>query len=156
NPAILNPDVSNPDVSNALILNPDVSNPDVSNPDVSNPDVSNPDVSNPDVSNPDVSNASLTDVSWTITNNGNTTTAFSIKLVLNQNPVPAGIITQLLLYRQYMTPVADGCTLKFSTQNVLVTNIPNPVFTSPGAVAQLDPTDGSVKNATIYLGPFES
>lgn len=132
NPDVANPDVANPDVANVLVLNPDVANPDVANPDVANPDVANPDVANPDVANPDVANASLTDVSWTISNTGNTTAGFSVKLVLNQTALPANtIVTQLILYRQYKTPVAIACDLRFSTQNVLVANIRNPMFSPP-------------------------
>lgn len=161
NPDVSNPDVSNPDVSNPDVSNPDVSNaevfnPDVSNPDVSNPDVSNPDVSNPDVSNPDVSNATLTDVSWTVTNNGNTTSAFSVKLLLDQSEVPDGIIVQLILHRQYTTPIAQNCDLKFMTQNVLVANIIHPEFTSLATLGTIDPTDGDLSNATMWLAPGES
>lgn len=125
NPDISNPDISNPDISNVVILNPDISNPDISNPDISNPDISNPDISNPDISNPDISNGSLTDVTWTVTNNGNTTASYDIN-VLEGVVVSAAIKTQIVIYRTYSTPVPDGCTLKYTTQTVVVANIVNP------------------------------
>jgi hypothetical protein len=132
NPDISNPDISNPDISNPDISNPDISNPDISNPDISNPDISNPDISNPDISNPDISNGSITDVTWTVTNSGNTTTAFDVNLFFTSlTEVPDGIKLQLILYRVYKTPLANGCELKEQTHNVLVSNILNPDISNP-------------------------
>ena len=108
NPDISNPDISNPDISNVVVANPDISNPDISNPDISNPDISNPDISNPDISNPDISNTTLTDVSWTVTNNGNTSTSFNVNLFL------AGATTKICGENQ--TPTGNGC---IATQLVL-------------------------------------
>lgn len=167
NPDISNPDISNPDISNPDISNPDISNvqvanPDISNPDISNPDISNPDISNPDISNPDISNAtpgddSLTDTTWTVTNNGNTTTSYSINLLLNGlSPDPNLIALQLILHKTYKTPVAVNCTLATHTHNVLLANITNPVFTNASEAGQTDIADPAASNATLWLAPGES
>ena len=133
NPDISNPDISNPDISNVLILNPDISNPDISNPDISNPDISNPDISNPDISNPDISNGSITDYTWTVTNQGNTTSNYDVNL-FGQTSVPTGIKTQVIIHKTYTTPVSDGCTLKYQLHTVLVTNVVNPQLLPDGTV----------------------
>ena len=157
NPDISNPDISNPDISNPDISNPDISNPDISNPDISNPDISNPDISNPDISNPDISNGTITDVTWTVTNNGNTTTAFDVDLFFSGlSSVPDGIKLQLILYRVYTTPIANGCDLKEQTHNVLVANVPNPVISpkpaahsaAAGSMAAPDPN-----TPTLWIEP---
>ncbi len=141
NPDISNPDISNPDISNPDISNPDISNPDISNPDISNPDISNPDISNPDISNPDISNGSVTDVTWTVTNLGNTTTAFDVNLFLADNAeVPNDVKLQLILHRVYRTPLANECELKEQTHNVLVANIPDPVVGGTDPLDPLTPT----------------
>ncbi|MEI6666710.1 MAG: MBG domain-containing protein [Acidobacteriota bacterium] len=157
NPDISNPDISNPDISNAVILNPDISNPDISNPDISNPDISNPDISNPDISNPDISNGAIADVTWTMTNEGNTTSTFNVGLFMQNATLPAGIKTQLLLHKQYKTPTSDGCTLKVQTQSVLVANIVDPVFkAATDPVTRPDPGSPDISNATMWLEPGAS
>ncbi len=156
NPDIANPDIANPDIENPDIANPDIANPDIENPDIENPDIANPDIENPDIENPDIANGSLTDITWTITNTGNTAATFDVDLFFKNNPVPAGIKTQLILYRTYKTPVASAstnCQLKFETQNIIVANIVNPVFLAPGTVLAPDPTDPSATNATMWIEP---
>ena len=157
NPDISNPDISNPDISNVQVANPDISNPDISNPDISNPDISNPDISNPDISNPDISNQSLTDTTWTITNDGNTTSAYSVKLLLNGvQPTADQVALQLILRKVYTTPVAVNCTLALHAHNVLLANIVNPVFTAPSEVNNPDISNPDISNATLWLAPGET
>ena len=153
NPDVTNPDVTNPDVTNADVVNPDVTNPDVTNPDVTNPDVTNPDVTNPDVTNPDVTNGAISDTTWTSENEGNTAAGYSVKLFTNQ-PVPPGFKTQLLIHEFYQTPVAVGCELKQESQDIVIANVPNPVFfTDPAQLAEPTATDPSVTNATFHRAP---
>ena len=157
NPDISNPDISNPDISNVQVANPDISNPDISNPDISNPDISNPDISNPDISNPDISNQSLTDTTWTVTNEGNTTTSYSVKLLLNgAQPTPDQVAIQLILRKVYTTPVAINCTLALHAHNVLLANITRPAFLSGTDVDDPNIQDPSASNATLWLAPGET
>ena len=157
NPDISNPDISNPDISNVQVANPDISNPDISNPDISNPDISNPDISNPDISNPDISNQSLTDTTWTVTNNGNTTTSYSVKLLLNgAQPTADQVAIQLILRKVYTTPVAVNCTLALNAQNVLLANITRPAFLTATDVNDPNVQDPSASNATLWLAPGET
>jgi hypothetical protein len=165
NPDIENPDIENPDIENVTVANPDIENPDIENPDIENPDIENPDIENPDIENPDIENQALTDVTWTMTNDGNTTSAFNVNLFLAQqtdkicapgdDPNAAGCIgTQLILHKVYTTPTAVGCTLQVQSRNVVIANIPNPRFVAPGT--SLPPqNDSSAENATLWLAPGE-
>ena len=158
NPDISNPDISNPDISNIVIANPDISNPDISNPDISNPDISNPDISNPDISNAVMKDGSLTDVTWTLTNEGNTTASFNVNLFLRQATgdaaKAAGIKTQLVVHKTYKTPAVDGCgVLKTQTQMVLVANVLNPEFKDFGEDSTFDPSNPDISNTTLWLEP---
>ena len=158
NPDISNPDISNPDISNTQVANPDISNPDISNPDISNPDISNPDISNPDISNPDISNQSLTDTTWTITNDGNTASSYSVKLLLTGDaPLRTQNVVQLILHKVYRTPVSVNCALGLHTQNVLLANINNPTFVDgDDPLANPDISNPDISNATLWLAPGES
>jgi hypothetical protein len=161
NPDVANPDVANPDVANPDVANPDVANPDVANPDVANPDVANPDVANPDVANPDVANSDLTgdglsDANWSVTNDGNTTAGYSVKLV--SDTALSGKF-QLILRKVYTTPTAQNCLLRLTPHNVLVANIRTSDFHFASPTDSFDtttPPPADVNNTTISLAPGET
>ena len=90
-----------------------------------------------------------------MSNIGNTTAAFNVNLFLATAGVPAGLCTQLVVYKTYKTPVLDpdGCDLRTETRNVLMFNVNNPTLITSGAVP--DQNDPSDKNATIWLAPGE-
>ncbi|TPW16714.1 MAG: hypothetical protein FD129_650 [bacterium] len=164
NPDIANPDIANPDIANVLVANPDIANPDIANPDIANPDIANPDIANPDIANPDIANGALSDVTWTMTNNGNTTAAFNVNLFLSQqtdkicppgvSPTTGCITTQLVLRKVYTTPVATNCEVQLQSQNILLANIPNPTFVLPGQGLP-DQNSDAATNATLWLAPGE-
>ena len=155
NPDIQNPDIQNPDIQNVVLANPDIQNALVQNPDIQNPDIQNPDIQNPDIQNPDIQNGALTDVTWTMTNTGNTTTAYNVNLFLTSAQVPPGFKFQLILHKTYTTPVALGCDLKTQTQNVVVANIRNPQFADASTTQLLDQNDPRITNPTLWLSPGE-
>lgn len=161
NPEVDNPEVDNPEVDNPEVDNIVVGNPEVDNPEVDNPEVDNPEVDNPEVDNPEVDNAALisgggviTDVTWTITNIGNTTTAYDVNLFLRHTTLPTDGQAQLLIYRVYKTPIikATECDVKTVTQNVLIANIPDPALIPPGGEPS-DPNDSDRTNATLWIEP---
>ena len=162
NPDIENPDIENPDIENVRVANPDIENPNVANPDIENPDIENPDIENPDIENPDIENGTISDVTWTVSNTGNTTSAFNVNLLLaNAAPTcvagqPCELRTQLIVYKTYKTPVLDpnGCDLRTETRNLLLFNKPNPNFITPGQGLP-DQNDPSDSNATLWLAPGE-
>ena len=156
NPDIENPDIENPDIENVNVANPDIENLNIANPDIENPDIENPDIENPDIENPDIENGALADVTWTVSNVGNTTSAFNVNLFLANAAVPAGLKTQLIVYKTYKTPVLapNGCDLRVETRNILLYNVPNPNFVTPGE-ALPDQNDPADTNATLWLAPGE-
>ncbi len=156
NPDIENPDIENPDIENVIVANPDIENIGVGNPDIENPDIENPDIENPDIENPDIENGTISDVTWTVSNTGNTTSAFNVNLFLANTGVPTGLNTQLIIYKTYKTPVVapNGCDLRVETRNVLLYNVPNPNFVTPGEGLP-DQNDPSDTNATLSLAPGE-
>ena len=157
NPDITNPDITNPDITNMVLMNPDITNPDITNPDITNPDITNPDITNPNVATPDITNGAITDVTWTMQNNGNTTTAYNVNLFLANQQLPSGLKFQLILHKVYNTPIAVNCILKLQRQSILVANIPNPVFVTPnGSNGFIDQNDPAITNPTLWLAPGEA
>jgi hypothetical protein len=154
NADIENAVVRSADIENADIENADIENADIENADIENADIENADIENADIENADIENASLTDVTWNVTNTGNTTTAFNVNLFLSE-AAPAGVKLQLVLHKSYTTPVAVSCDLKLRSHTVLVANILNPVFVTPGSGGLPDPNDPAATNATIQLEPGE-
>jgi Putative Ig domain len=157
NPAIANPAIANPAIANPAIANPAIANPAVVtslNPAIANPAIANPAIANPAIANPAIANQSVTDATYQVTNVGNTTTSYAVKL-FQKAPLPAGVNLQLILTKQYLLPVAQGCNLLQQIQNIVVTNIPNPVFTPAGSLGDPDLPDPAVTNATLALEPGE-
>jgi len=171
NPDIVNPDIANPDIVNPDIVNPDIANPDIVNPDIVNPDIANPDIANPDIANPDIV-AGPTDTTYTITNQGNTTSSFSAKLfskgapnlcapgcALTNSCTPGCVKLQLMVHKKYQTPAAgvgaQACQLILQTQNLLVTNVTSPQFTALSGLTNPDIVNPDIANATIALAPGE-
>ncbi|MBI4916303.1 MAG: right-handed parallel beta-helix repeat-containing protein [Acidobacteria bacterium] len=143
NPAVFNPAVFNPAVFNPAVFNPAVFNPAVFNPAVFNPAVLNPAVFNPAVFNTAIADGSVTEANFATQNTGNTTTAYSFNLNLaNQQ---SGLIYQLMIYRLYFVPVANGCELTEAAQQELLVN-----DLAPNLAASLFDPDGG---ASFYLGP---
>jgi hypothetical protein len=152
NPNVSNPNVSNPNVSNQPLANANVSNPNVSNPNVSNPNVSNPNVSNPNVSNPNVSNAPVSDATYTLTNHGNTSSSYTVKLVGN-NP---GRPLQLIISKPYSNPTSVDCQLAETPNNVLLSNVNSALVVDSANVTDPQITNPNINNPTVGLAPGES
>jgi hypothetical protein len=159
NANISNANISNPNInaniSNANISNPDIASANISNANISNSTVSNANISNANISNANISNAPVTDATYTITNAGNTTGSYAVKLAGN---APTNANLQLILSKAYQTPTNLNCQLALQTQIVPVVNVNSPVVQGFSAAALADPaiTDPTIPNATVTLAPGES
>ena len=158
NPAIANPAIANPAIANPAIANPAIANPAVVtslNPAIANPAIANPAIANPAIANPAIANQSVTDATYPVTNVGNTSTSYAVKL-FQKAPLPPGVHLQLILTQQYLVPVAQGCDLKQQIQNVVVASIPDPVFTPAENLGDPNLPDPAITNATMALNPGET
>src|SRR5215469_9069287 len=158
NPSIINPSIGNPSIGNPSIGNPSIGNPSFLaslNPSIGNPSIGNPSIGNPSIGNPSIGNQSVTDATYQVTNTGNTTTSYAVKL-FQKAPLPAGVKLQLILTKQYLVLSAQNCNLVQQIQNVILANVPNPVFTPAGSLGDPDLPDPAVTNATLALEPGEN
>jgi Putative Ig domain len=151
NQDIANQDIANQDIANQDIANPDIANQDIANQDIANVNLANQDIANQDLANQDLANASISDGSWTVKNDGNTATTYSVKLLQNV-AVPAGFTTQLILSTTNVSLVSRNCSLGYQRQTLILANVNNPVYASPGDLSSGN-NDPSKTNATIVLAP---
>jgi hypothetical protein len=103
-----------------------------------------------------VTSASISDANYTVTNAGNTTHSYHVKLV---GRAPANTPIQLIVSKPYATPFAVGCQLVQDYRPVTVVNVDD---VSPDVVSDVsqipnpDIPDPKVTNATLTLAPGES
>jgi hypothetical protein len=174
NPNIVNPNIRNSNIVNPNIVNPNIVNPNIVNPNIVNPNIVNPNIVNPNIVNPNIRNAaledlSITDVEWTVRNDGNATTSFTLKALAKKSP-PEGVYAQLLVYRVHLTPAVAGaelssaeginaCELKQEPHHELILNIVNPNIRNPNIVNPniVNPNivNSSIENATFSVAPGE-
>ena len=152
NQDIANQDIANQDIANQDIANPDIANQDIANQDIANVDIANQDIANQDIANQDIANASLSDASWTVKNDGNTSTSYSVKLLQNFAP-PPGFKVQLIVSTTNMNLVSRNCALGFQRQTLVIANVTNPVYTSPDDLINANINDPTKSNATLILAP---
>ncbi|MBV8070704.1 MAG: putative Ig domain-containing protein, partial [Acidobacteriaceae bacterium] len=150
NPNIGNPNIGNPNIGNPNIGNPNIGNPNIGNQNTSNLDVANPNIGNPNIGNADLSNATISDGTWTVTNTGDTSSAYTVNL-FGQNP-PAGVKLQLILYGNYNTPIAQGCTLSLQANFVPIANITNVTFATLSSILQPAATNPTAPAITLAPG----
>jgi hypothetical protein len=147
NANLSNANLSNTTIDAAHLSNANLSNANLSNANLSNANLSNANLSNANLSNANLSNAALTDIDYTVTNTGNTSQAFDVRLLATA--ATSGPI-QLIVSKTYTKPVANGCDLQEQPDNKTVVNagIVNPA--SPDALAGQNPL------ATFALAPGET
>ena len=155
NPELENPELENPELENATVVNPSILNPELENPELENPELENPELENPELENTDLVNGALSDTTWTVTNKGNTSGSYTVKLGLN-GTLPAGFRSQLIAHKIYRTPVVLGCSLLKQTQTVLLANIPSPRFVGPDEFLNPELENPELENLTIAIAPGET
>ncbi len=157
NTSFLNPNITNQDITNFSVTNVSAANPNITNPNITNPNITNPNITNPNITNPDITNGSIQDVTYPVTNNGNTTAAYTVKTATNST-VPGGIVLQLLINKLYQTPVAVKCQLGVQTHWITVANITSPKLFSVADpnITNPDITNSTPNEATVTLAPGET
>jgi hypothetical protein len=157
NTSFLNPNITNPNITNLNVDNISATNPNITNPNITNPNITNPNITNPNITNPDITNGSIQDVTYPVTNTGNTTSTYTVKVATNVT-VPSGIVLQLLINKLYQTPVAVNCVLGVQTHWITVANITNPMlFTAANPnITNPDITNSAPTEGSVTLAPGET
>src|SRR6202021_1934964 len=130
----INGDPNNPPSADTNISTTETYTPTIATPNIANPNIANPNIANPNIANTDLSDGTITDGTWAVTNTGNTSSAYAVNLA-GQNP-PPGVALQLIVYQNYTTPLAQGCTLSTQSHFVPVANITNVTFATLSQLLQ--------------------
>ncbi len=157
-PTITSP-VIDPSILNPAIQNPAIQNPAIQNQNYNaafNPAIQNPAIQNPAIQNPAIQNTTLSDAVYPVTNTGNTSASYAVKL-FGMNP--NNVTLQLILAKQYFTNTADsltGCQLAQRADYNVFANIINPILTPVASLSDPDIFDPNANNATLWLSPGET
>ena len=115
--------LSNFTLEAAHLYNANLSNANLSNANLSNANLSNANLSNANLSNANLSNAALADIDYTVTNTGNTSQGFDVRLFTTDlATIGAENRIQLIVSRPYAKPIAKDCALLEQPDNQLVVN----------------------------------
>lgn len=165
--SLLNPRAQNPRAQNDSVVNPRAQNEGVLNPRAQNESIVNTEVANPRAQNTVVPNGALTDVTWTVTNEGNTTSVFTTNIRSQWpqyfNGTNPPLIAQVLVYKIHRVPVDKDCQLYETHQDELIANITDLVVQNPraqnspvpSAAISTQAADLSAQDITFYLAPGE-
>lgn len=114
----------------------DAQSPHIRNPHIRN-NVVTPHIRN-NIINPHIRNESfgdngvipddshLTDIYWTIDNSGNTTSSFNINTFETPTDIPDGVMVQMIIFKTYSTPTAEGCNLVEEEHQEVILNYETP------------------------------
>jgi hypothetical protein len=178
NPNIRNSNIPNWDLINSDIVNPNIRNTNYVNPNIRNDNVANPNIRNLNIINPNIRNANLeeydesqfngakiSDAVFTIQNEGNTTSTYTLK-TYSKESLPEGVYAQLLIYRVHYTPSGDyyqqtsqPCELREERHHELLLNVSNPNIRNSNIVnpniRNPNIRNGGLENATFAVPPGE-
>jgi hypothetical protein len=172
NPRAQNSGYVNPRAQNQGIINPRAQNPRAQNPRAQNENIVNNEMENPRAQNPRAQNTALTDMTWTVTNDGNTTSAYTFNLTSTMadyfNADPPPLIAQVLVYKVHTVPIDNECALGETHVDELLVNVTNPRAQNPRA-QNVNPTsrrfttlattaaeqDFDDQDVTFFLAPGE-
>jgi Bacterial Ig-like domain (group 3)/BNR repeat-like domain len=150
--------ISNPDLANVTSAN--VTSANVTSANVTSANVTSAaiaaNVTSANVTSANVTSAAISDASYTVTNDGNTTHSYHVRIV---GSVPAGTPLQLILAKPYAVPLALGCTLYEEPRAQVVSNVDDvaSAVVPPGTdLADPNIPDPRATNATFSLAPGES
>jgi hypothetical protein len=159
NPRAQNSGYVNPRAQNSDYLNPRAQNPRAQNANVKNENVVNNEMENPRAQNPRAQNAALTDVVWTVTNEGNTTSAYDFAIVSDSqefislfNSSDPPLIAQVLVYKVHTAPIDNACNLTQTHADELLVNVSNPRAQNPRA-QNTAPMSSRVMATAVDSGP---
>jgi parallel beta-helix repeat protein len=168
NPQISTPQISTfkvgaPQISSPQISSPQISSPQISSPQISTPQISSPQISTPQISTPapDAGDTNGTDVTFTVTNQGNTTSTYdAIFNVPNVEALmrEAGYQFQVLVSRTSREPGfiqnAGRCEPAIKAEEKVITSVPVPQISSPQISTIQNPQISSPQISTPQISTF--
>ena len=165
NSQVANSGYVNPRGQNEGIINPRGQNSGSMNPRGQNESVVNNEMLNPRGQNASAMNTSLTDMTWSVSNDGNTTSAYTFNILSTVAQYFSGdnppLIGQVLVYKIHTNPIDSECKLLETHADELVVNVSNPRGQNPSVpdstlqTMSLAEDDFGAQDITFNLAPGE-
>lgn len=151
------PGVTGPGVTGTGCVAPGVTGPGVTGPGVTGSTLVNPGVIGTNVPAPGVTGSAVSDATYTVSNTGNTSAGYNVKLTGCDTSPCKNTPLQLVLSQIYITPGTDGqCNLIPVQQDIMLSNVSKPVFTPMSQLSSPGVTGGAVSNPAISLAPGDT
>ena len=156
-PGITHPTITTPGITHQSVQTPGITHPGVETPGITHQGIPNQSVQSA-VANTSLANSSipgsspLADATFSITNIGNTTGGYIVKLAGANSTVPV----QLAVTQVYTTQTASNCALSPQQQDVTNVNVTTPGITHTDQFSMPGITHPAPTDATILLAPGDS
>ena len=158
NPPLVNTNITTAEVYSPGIRTPGIRTPGIRTPGIRTPGIRTPGIRTTAISEtaPDGTIYAITDVTWTVSNDGNTTAAYS-SLVNIDNPeqYDGSYEFQLIVSKGAFSGGLDGCSSTAIGQDQVLAVIPNPSIRTPSIRTPGIRTPG-IRTATFFIPPSES
>ncbi|MGB2714674.1 MAG: Ig-like domain-containing protein [Vicinamibacterales bacterium] len=158
NPPLVNSNIATTEVYSPGIRTPGIRTPGIRTPGIRTPGIRTPGIRTTAISEtaPDGTIYAITDVTWTVSNEGNTTAAYS-SLVNIDNPeqYDGSYEFQLIVSKGAFSGALDGCSSSDLGQDQVLAVIPNPSIRTPSIRTPGIRTPG-IRTATFFIPPSES
>ncbi len=125
-PNITTPNITTPNITTPNITTPNITTPNITTPNITTTTVSNPNITTPNITTPNITTTPVSDATYTLTNNGNTSAHYHVRVV-GDTSVPL----QLIASQIYTTPTSINCQLIPQQQNITLANAANVTPTAP-------------------------
>jgi Concanavalin A-like lectin/glucanases superfamily/VHL beta domain len=160
-PSLTGPSLTGPSLTGTPynVTDPSLTGPSLTGPSLTGTAVASPSLTGPSLTGPSLTGAPppVTDGTYTITNNGNTSAGFDVKLTgCDAAPCNATPL-QLALSQIYATPGTDGkCNLNLQQQSIVLAYTAAPTFTPVSQLTNPSLTGTPPSSTSLMLGPGDS
>ena len=153
-PQLGTPQLGTPQLGTAAVTSPQLGTPQLGTPQLGTPQLGTPQVSTPQLGTAGPSDPSITDITYTVTNEGNTASAFNslISLANAPNLTGTGHTFQVLVYRVHQTAAVSGCDIAKAQQDQIVYMTPQLGTPQLGTPQLGTPQLGTPQLGTPQLG----
>jgi hypothetical protein len=154
-PQLGTPQLGTPQLGTAAVTSPQLGTPQLGTPQLGTPQLGTPQVSTPQLGTTGPSDPSITDITYSVTNEGNTASAFNSLVSMANAPNLSGAgghTFQVLVYRVHQSATVSGCEIAKAQQDQIVYMTPQLGTPQLGTPQLGTPQLGTPQLGTPQLG----
>ena len=161
----LNADPSNPintSISTSEFHAPEIGSPEIGSPEIGSPEIGSPEIGSPEIGSPEIGSSapedykSVQDITWTLTNTGNTNSAYTANVhVDNAEQYSQEYAFQLIIHKSGGFGVLDDCASANKTFSRIISIIANPEIGSP-EIGSPEIGSPEIGSPTFAMAPSDS